>query len=98
METTSASSEGPQMPGTGPSSVSTMTPAASTSGVGNGNSGSSSSAATAADSGSSQLKYLVIDSGAIIRGEGYSFPRMAEKLVTIQEVISEIRDSKSREK
>jgi rRNA maturation endonuclease Nob1 len=75
----------PQLARTTPSGEATATPVMST------------NAGSAATDGN-QLKYLVIDSGAIIRGEGYSFPRMAEKLVTIQEVISEIRDSKSREK
>ena len=40
--------------------------------------------------------YLVVDSGAIIRGHGYNFHRMTNKICTVQEVISEIRDSKSR--
>ena len=44
-----------------------------------------------------ELDVLVIDSGAIIKGHGMNFHRSAKRLVTIPEVIDEIRDSKSRE-
>lgn len=43
------------------------------------------------------LEYLVVDSGAIIRGHGMSFPKLAKKIVTVQEVLVEIRDSKARQ-
>ena len=42
-------------------------------------------------------EYLVLDAGAIIRGHGNEFYTKSKKLITISEVISEIRDSKSRE-
>ncbi len=45
----------------------------------------------------SKLEVLVVDSGAIIKGHGNGFHLMAKRLVTIEEVISEIRDSKSRD-
>ena len=48
------------------------------------------------DVSTENYEYLVVDSGAIIRGHGYNFHRMTNKICTIQEVISEIRDSKSR--
>ena len=40
---------------------------------------------------------LVVDSGAIIRGHGTNFHRIAKRLVTVSEVLNEIRDSKARE-
>ena len=48
------------------------------------------------DDSTENYEYLVVDSGAIIRGHGYNFHRMTNKICTIQEVVSEIRDSKSR--
>jgi rRNA maturation endonuclease Nob1 len=42
------------------------------------------------------LEFLVLDSGAIIRGHGFSFKNVAKKIYSIPEVIAEIRDSKSR--
>lgn len=48
-------------------------------------------------SGTGLLATLVVDSGAIIRGHGTNFHRKAEKFVTVQEVLAEIRDSKSRD-
>jgi RNA-binding protein NOB1 len=42
------------------------------------------------------LEYLVIDAGAVIRGHGYDFHLIAKKLVTVSEVLAEIRDGKSR--
>lgn len=42
------------------------------------------------------LEYLVIDSGAIIRGHSYTLSNHTKRVCTIQEVINEIRDSKSR--
>ena len=44
-----------------------------------------------------KLEVLVVDSGAIIKGHGSAFHTMAKRLVTIEEVIAEIRDSKSRD-
>jgi rRNA maturation endonuclease Nob1 len=43
------------------------------------------------------LDVLVIDSGAIIKGHGANFHKIANRMVTVEEVIAEIRDSKSRE-
>lgn len=45
----------------------------------------------------SPLDVLVIDSGAIIKGHGGNFHTVANRLVTVEEVVAEIRDSKSRE-
>jgi RNA-binding protein NOB1 len=43
------------------------------------------------------LEYLVIDTGAVLRGESYSFLNIAKTICTITEVLNEIRDSKSRQ-
>ena len=43
------------------------------------------------------LDHVVLDAGAIIRGYGYSFTKISQNIWTVAEVISEIRDSKSRE-
>eukprot|EP00605_Chrysophyceae_sp_TOSAG23-4_P000351 GSChrysophyteH1.ASY1.ANO1.398.1 assembled CDS len=43
------------------------------------------------------MDVLVVDSGAIIKGHGTNFHRIAKRFVTIDEVVSEIRDSKSRD-
>ncbi len=43
------------------------------------------------------LDVLIVDSGAIIKGHGANFHKLAKRLVTIEEVVSEIRDSKSRD-
>lgn len=43
-----------------------------------------------------QYEYLVVDSGAIIRGHTFAFHKLAKKLVTCKEIIAEIRDGKSR--
>lgn len=45
----------------------------------------------------SPLEVLVVDSGAIIRGHGTNFHKRALRFVTVQEVLSEVRDSKARE-
>ena len=47
----------------------------------------------------SRLEILVVDSGAIIRGHGLGFHKVAKEdgFYTVEEVIREIRDSKSRE-
>lgn len=46
----------------------------------------------------SQLEYLILDSNAFIRGYGLSnLLRFAKNIVTIDEVLQEIRDSKARE-
>jgi rRNA maturation endonuclease Nob1 len=44
-----------------------------------------------------QLDVLVVDSGAIIKGYGMNWHKIAKKFVTIEEVVAEIRDSKSRD-
>lgn len=44
-----------------------------------------------------RLDYLVLDSGAIIRGHGLNLFGEAKVIVTVAEVMSEIRDSKARE-
>ena len=43
------------------------------------------------------LDVLVIDSGAIIKGHGRNFHTIANRFVTVDEVVAEIRDSKSRD-
>ena len=43
-----------------------------------------------------KLQYLVIDAGAIIRGHGYTLPNVSNVICTVQEVLNEVRDSKSR--
>ncbi len=43
-----------------------------------------------------ELEHLVIDSGAIISGQGYGYFNQAKKFWSVSEVLSEIRDSKSR--
>ena len=43
------------------------------------------------------LDYLVLDAGAIIRGHGLNLFKNAKRIVTVHEVIGEIRDSKARE-
>lgn len=42
------------------------------------------------------LEHLVIDSGAIIRGQGFNYFNCAKRFWTVQEVLGEIRDSKAR--
>ena len=48
---------------------------------------------------SSRLEFLIVDSGAIIRGHGLGFHKVAKEdgFYTVEEVIREISDSKSRE-
>lgn len=41
-------------------------------------------------------EYIVVDSGIIIKGHGRNFLNIAKKVVTVQEVIKEIRDPKAR--
>lgn len=43
-----------------------------------------------------KLEYIVIDAGAIIRGHAFNLPNLCKCICTVQEVIGEIRDSKSR--
>lgn len=43
-----------------------------------------------------ELEHLVVDSGAIIKGHGYSFHSKAKNIWTVKEVLAEIRDSKAR--
>ena len=53
------------------------------------------------NSGSTQaskpLEYLVLDAGALIRGHGLTLYHKAKKIVTVPDVLAEIKDSKSRE-
>jgi len=45
------------------------------------------------------MKALVIDSGALIKGGGGGeFERSADKVYTIQEVVSEIKDAITRQR
>lgn len=53
--------------------------------------------AATAPQGSKQLEYLVLDAGALIRGHGLVLYKTAKKIITVPEVLAEIRDSKSRE-
>ena len=46
---------------------------------------------------SMELEYIVLDSGALIKGYGLELFKKANKIVTISEVITEIRDSKARD-
>ena len=41
------------------------------------------------------LEHLVVDSGAIIKGCGYEFHKTSKRFWTVQDVVNEIRDSKS---
>ncbi len=53
----------------------------------------------ASASGSShtqKIAHLVLDTGALIKGQGYRLAGMAERFWTIPEVIAEVRDPKSR--
>lgn len=42
------------------------------------------------------LEHLVIDAGAIINGQGFSYFNRSKKFWTVVEVLNEIRDGKSR--
>lgn len=53
--------------------------------------------AATAPTGSKQLEYLVLDAGALIRGHGLILYKTAKKIITVPDVLAEIRDSKSRE-
>lgn len=44
-----------------------------------------------------ELDYLVLDAGAIIRGHGLNLFKDSKEIVTVPEVLGEIRDSKSRD-
>lgn len=44
-----------------------------------------------------KTKCIVIDTGAIVKGETKSFHRYGQKFYTVQEVLSEVRDLKSRD-
>lgn len=41
------------------------------------------------------LEHLIVDSGAIIKGCGYEFHKTSKRFWTVQDVVNEIRDSKS---
>lgn len=43
-----------------------------------------------------KTKHLVLDTGALIKGQGYRLAAKAERFWTIPEVIAEVRDPKSR--
>lgn len=43
------------------------------------------------------LEYLVLDAGALIRGHGLILYSKAKKIITVPDVIAEIKDSKSRD-
>jgi len=45
----------------------------------------------------SNLEYLILDSNAFIRGQVFDLFNKAQRIVTVAEVISEVRDSKARE-
>lgn len=44
-----------------------------------------------------QLEYLILDANAIIHGFGTDFHKKAKHIVTIPEVIDEIKDEHARE-
>ena len=44
-----------------------------------------------------ELDFLVLDAGAIIKGHGLDLFKKAKAIVTVAEVIAEIRDSKARD-
>jgi RNA-binding protein NOB1 len=46
---------------------------------------------------SKPLEFLVLDAGALIRGHGMSLYHKAKRVVTVPDVLSEIRDSKARD-
>ena len=48
-------------------------------------------------SSNNKNKFLVIDTGAIVKGQTTLFHHYANKFVTVQEVLGEVRDSKSRD-
>jgi hypothetical protein len=50
----------------------------------------------AVNANSVHLEHLVIDSGAIIKGEGFNYFKCSKKFWTVQEVLGEIRDSRAR--
>ncbi len=43
------------------------------------------------------LDFLILDAGAIIRGHGLNLFKNTKCIVTVPEVIAEIRDSKARD-
>lgn len=53
-------------------------------------------AAVAADDKAKKTAHLVLDTGALIKGQGYRLATMAERFWTVPEVIAEVRDPKSR--
>lgn len=46
---------------------------------------------------SNQVEYLVLDANAIIHGHGMDFFQRAKHIVTIAEVLDEIKDDKARD-
>lgn len=48
------------------------------------------------DESSKKVKFLVLDTGALIKGQGYRLASMAENFYTIPEVIAEVRDPRAR--
>ena len=57
---------------------------------------SSAASTTATTPRPNPLEYLVVDAGAIIKGQGFNFPNLSRTMCTVPEVLAEIRDSKSR--
>ena len=53
-------------------------------------------ASSEATASSKKVKYLVLDTGALIKGQGYRLASLAEHFVTIPEVIAEVRDPRAR--
>lgn len=43
------------------------------------------------------MDFLVLDAGALIRGHGLSLYKTAKRIITVPDVIAEIKDSKARE-
>lgn len=52
---------------------------------------------TTASGTAKPLEYMVLDAGALIRGHGLNLYQKAKKVVTVPDVIAELRDSKSRD-
>ena len=51
----------------------------------------------ATTSSTKPLEYLVLDAGALIRGHGLSLYHRSKRIITVPDVLMEIRDSKARE-
>ena len=64
--------------------------------MGENSQASSSNSPTMPGDDSKKVKYLVLDTGALIKGQGYRLASMAENFYTIPEVIAEVRDPRAR--